>query len=69
MVPTYLTAACINMVSDQVMLVTFSHFHNILRFLDILPNFPFTTSEKIRDYHLHTWHIPVTLRVAKLLKT
>ena len=65
MVPTYLTAACINMVSDQVMLVTFSH----LRFLDILPNFPFTTSEKIRDYHLQTWYIPVTLRVAKLLKT
>ena len=27
-------------------------FHNILRLFDILPNFPFTTSQTIRDYYL-----------------
>ena len=31
---------------------TFNHFHNILRLFDVLPNFPFTTSETMRDYHL-----------------
>ena len=30
---------------------TYNHFHNILR-LDILPNFPFTTSEIMHDYDL-----------------
>ena len=28
-----------------------NHFHNILRLFHILPNFPFTTSESIRDYY------------------
>ena len=27
-----------------------NHFHNILRLFDVLPNFPFTTSETKRDY-------------------
>ena len=27
-----------------------SHFHNILRLFDVLPNFPFTTGETKRDY-------------------
>ena len=27
-----------------------NHFRNILRLFDILPNFPFTTSEKKRHY-------------------
>ena len=27
-----------------------NHFHKILRFFDILPNFPFTTKEKKPDY-------------------
>ena len=27
-----------------------NHFHSILRFFDVLPNFLFTTSEKKRDY-------------------
>ena len=27
-------------------------FHNILRLLDVLPNFPFTTSETMGDYYL-----------------
>ena len=32
--------------------VTHNHFHNILRLLDVLPNFPFTTSEMMGDYYL-----------------
>ena len=27
-----------------------SHFHNILRIFDVLPNFAFATSETKRDY-------------------
>ena len=29
-----------------------NNFHNILRLFDVLPNFPFTTSETMRDYCL-----------------
>ena len=29
----------------------YNHFHNILRLFDVLPNFLFTTSETMRDYH------------------
>ena len=29
-----------------------NHFHNILRCFDVLPNFPFTTSETMHDYYL-----------------
>ena len=29
-----------------------NHFHNILRFFDVLPNFPLTTSETMGDYCL-----------------
>ena len=29
---------------------TYIHFHNIVRLFDVLPNFPFTTSETKRDY-------------------
>ena len=29
-----------------------NHFHNILRFYDALPNFPFTTSKTMCDYYL-----------------
>ena len=28
----------------------YNHRHNILRLFDVLPNFPFTTSETKRDY-------------------
>ena len=28
-----------------------NHFHNILRLFDVLSNFPFTTSETMRDYY------------------
>ena len=31
---------------------TYNHFHNILRLSDVLPTFPFTTSETMRDYYL-----------------
>ena len=27
---------------------SYNHFHNILRLFDVLPNFPFTTSETMR---------------------
>ena len=30
----------------------YNQFHNILRLFDVLPNFPFTTSETIGDYYL-----------------
>ena len=29
-----------------------SHFHNISRLFDVLPNFPFNRSERMRDYYL-----------------
>ena len=32
--------------------ISLQSFHNILRFLDVLPNFLFTTSETLRDYYL-----------------
>ena len=31
---------------------TYNHFHNILRLFNVLTNFPFTTSETMRDYYL-----------------
>ena len=30
----------------------YNHFHNILRLFDVLPNFPFTTSETMHDGYL-----------------
>ena len=30
----------------------YNHFHNILRLFNVLPNFPFTTSETMGDYYL-----------------
>ena len=32
--------------------LTYIHFHKILRLFDVLPSFPFTTSETMRDYYL-----------------
>ena len=43
-----------------------NHFHNILRLFDILPNFLFTTSEKMRNDYLSTWYIRVAERLKKL---
>ena len=31
---------------------TYNQFHNILRLLEVSPNFPFTTSETMGDYYL-----------------
>ena len=50
-------------------MVTYNHFHNVLRLFDVLPNFPFTTSETTDDYYLQTWYIRVASQVAKRLKT
>ena len=30
----------------------YHHFHNIFRLFDVLPNFPYTTSETMRNYCL-----------------
>ena len=40
-----------------------------MKLFDVLPNFPFTRSETIRNFYLKTWYIRVTSRVAKRLKT
>ena len=29
----------------------YNHFHNILRLFDVLPNFPLTTSETMRNFN------------------
>ena len=50
----------------------YNQFHNILRPFNVLPNFPFTTSEAMGDYYLHTWYLklphelPNDLRLGKL---
>ena len=31
---------------------TYHHFYNILRLVDVLPSFPFTTRQTMRDYYL-----------------
>ena len=43
----------------------YNHGHNIMRIFDVLPNFPFTTSETKPDY----WYIRAASRVAEHLKT
>ena len=35
---------------------------------DVLPNFPFTTSETMRDCYLQTWYIRVVSQVVERLK-
>ena len=44
------------------------HFHNILRLFHVLTNFPFTTSETMRDCYLLTWYLQVVSWIAKQLK-
>ena len=46
-----------------------NHCHNIQRLFDILPNFPFTTSETMCNYYLYTGYIQFASRVAKRFKT
>ena len=31
---------------------SYNRFHNVLRLFDVMPNFPFITSETMRDYYL-----------------
>ena len=50
-------------------MLVYNHFHNISRFLDVLPNFSFTTKETMHDYYLKAGYIKVTSRVAERLKT
>ena len=40
-----------------------------MKLFDVLPNFPFTTSETMRDYYLQTWYVLVASQGAELLKT
>ena len=47
----------------------YNQFHNILRLLDVLPNFLFTTSETMGHYYLETQYVRVASRVAERLKT
>ena len=37
-------------IHDIFLKTIYNHFHNILRLFDVLPNFPFTTSERMGDY-------------------
>ena len=34
----------------------YNQLHNILRLLDVSPNFPFAANETVRDYYLSTWY-------------
>ena len=45
-----------------------NNFPNILRLLDVLPNFPFITSETIHDCYVQTWYIRVASRVTDRLR-
>ena len=47
----------------------YNQFHNILRLLDVLTNFLFTTSETMGHYYLETQYVRVVSRVAERLKT
>ena len=47
---------------------SYNQLRNTLRLFDILPSFPFTTSETMGDYYLWTWYMQVTLPIAERLK-
>ena len=40
-----------------------NNFYSILRLFDVLPNFPFTTSETMRDYYLSPRYIRVAYEI------
>ena len=46
----------------------YNHFYNTLRLVNVIPNFPFITSETTRSYYLWTSCVRVASRVVKLLK-
>ena len=39
-------------ITSWTSMFNYNHVHNILRLFDLLPNFPFTTSETMGDYYL-----------------
>ena len=39
-------------IHNENFLRIYNQFHNIFRLFDVLPNFPFTTRETMRDYYL-----------------
>ena len=49
--PTIAFTHDMEVISHHVLSI-YNHFHNILRLFDVLPNFPFTTSETMGDYYL-----------------
>ena len=46
-----------------------NHGHNIMRIFDVLPHFPFTTSERKSRLLVLNWFIRVASRVSERLKT
>ena len=56
-------------IAEQLIWSIHNQLHNILRLFNVLPNFPFTTSETTGDYYLLTRYVRVASRVPKLLKT
>ena len=63
----FFTLTCVQ--EAHTPLVSTIIFNNILRLVDILPNFSSTTSEAMPDYYLQTWYTRVASRVAERLKT
>ena len=55
-------------LKKRLLSVTCNHFHHILKLFDVLPNFPFNTSETMCDYYLQTRYIQIPSRVSKQLK-
>ena len=47
----------------------YNQFHNILRLLNVLPNFLFPTSETMGHYYLETKYVRVASPVPERLKT
>ena len=53
-----LTAFTKSIFFDTLCLIPIcNQFHNIWRLFDVLPIFPFTTSETMGDYYLQKWYI------------
>ena len=50
----YITEKVNTVIEFCIFKLTYNQFHSILRFFNVLPDFPFTTSEIIGDYYLQT---------------
>ena len=64
----YQVTYVVSTFTKKLYFLSYNQLHNTLRLFDILPNFPFTTSETMGDYYLQTWYMQVTLRIAERLK-